>query len=333
MRAPGFWWREKAGPMATLLSPIGAVIGAVTANRMTRSGADAGIPVICIGNPTAGGAGKTPTAIHIARRLAAKGRRPAILTRGYGGKAVGPVQVDPQLHLSGEVGDEPLLLARAAPTYVARDRVLGARAAAMDGADILVMDDGFQNPALHKDLSILVIDGAVGTGNGLCLPAGPLRAPLAPQLERAQAMLVIGEGAAGERAANRAYAAGLKVLRGRLAPEAQVLSRLIGRRVLAYAGIGRPSKFFETLRGLGVTVSLPRSFPDHHVFTPSQAVELRLTAEREGLIMVTTEKDAARLSGSEAGRALLAASVVLPVRLVLEPHSVEALDRLIADRT
>lgn len=332
MQAPDFWWRREVGLKAALLRPLGALTGAATVLRMRRAGRDPGIPVICVGNPTAGGSGKTPTAIHLARHLTRQGRRPAILTRGYGGREKGPVQVDPTRHLSGDVGDEPLLLARAAPTYVSRDRVAGAAAAVADGADLLLMDDGFQNPALAKALSILVVDGAVGIGNGLCLPAGPLRAPLSPQLARAQALLVIGEGAAGERVAREGYEAGLKVLRGRLAPDAQTLAQLIGRRVLAFAGIGRPAKFFETLRSLGVLPAITRAFPDHHVFTGTEAVELRLQAEREGLLLVTTEKDAARLAGSDAGRTLLSACMVLPVRLALEPQSAAALDALIAER-
>ncbi|MCS0494905.1 tetraacyldisaccharide 4'-kinase [Ancylobacter mangrovi] len=330
MQAPDFWWRRERSTMAKLLSPLGTVLGALTLARMRGTGASVGLPVVCIGNPTVGGAGKTPTAIHLARRLARQGRRPAILTRGYGGREHGPVQVDPAHHHAEDVGDEPLLLARAAPTYVARDRIAGALTAVQDSADILLMDDGFQNPALAKSLSILVVDAGVGVGNGLCVPAGPLRAPLGPQLARAQALLVLGEGAPGERVAREGYAAGLVVLRGRLAPEAQAVARLFGRRVLAYAGIGRPGKFFETLKSLGVLPVVTREFPDHHVFTAAEAAELRQQAEEEDLLLVTTEKDAVRLAGSEAGEGLLEASEVLPVRLALEPHSAKALDRMLA---
>ncbi|QIB33804.1 tetraacyldisaccharide 4'-kinase [Ancylobacter pratisalsi] len=333
MQAPDFWWRRERSTTAKLLSPLGTMVGALTLARMRGTGTAVGLPVICIGNPTVGGAGKTPTVIHLARRLAQQGRRPAILTRGYGGSERGPVQVDPARHHAGDVGDEPLLLARAAPTYVARDRLAGALTAAQDTADILLMDDGFQNPALAKELSILVVDAGVGVGNGLCLPAGPLRAPLAPQFAHAQALLVLGEGAPGERVARDGYAAGLVVLRGRLAPEAQAVARLFGRRVLAYAGIGRPAKFFETLRSLGVLPVVTRDFPDHHVFTAAEIAELRRQADAEDLLLVTTEKDAVRLAGSQMGRELLAASDVLPVRLSLEPHSAKALDRMLAGVT
>lgn len=330
MQAPGFWWRREPSLVAKLLAPLGALVGSATLARMRRSGTEVGLPVICVGNPTVGGAGKTPTVIEIARRLSLRGLKPAILTRGYGGRLSGPLRVDPLLHGADEVGDEPLLLARGAPTFVARDRLAGAQAAAQAGADVLIMDDGFQSPALAKSLSILVVDAGVGVGNGLCLPAGPLRAPLAPQLERAQALLVIGEGAPGERAARDGYAAGVVVLRGRLAPEAQAVARLLGKRVLAYAGIGRPAKFFETLRTLGVLPVVTRAFPDHHVYTASEVEELLVQAEENDLLLVTTEKDAMRLAGSEVGQPLIDVSDVLPVRMALEPQSAKSLERMLA---
>lgn len=330
MQAPEFWWRRERSLAARLLSPLGAAVGGLTLARLSRTGTPVGVPVICVGNPTVGGAGKTPTVIELARRLIARHQAPAIVTRGYGGSERGPVRVDPDLHTATAVGDEPLLLARSAPTYVARDRLLGAQMAAQSGADLLLMDDGFQNPALAKTLSILVVDAGVGVGNGLCLPAGPLRAPLRPQLDRAQALLVIGEGAPGERVAREGYAAGISVLRGRLAPQAEAVARLLGRRVLAYAGIGRPAKFFETLRSLGVLTVVTRAFPDHHVYTAAEIAELQHQAAREDLLLVTTEKDAARLAGSSAGRGLLDMSDVLPVRLAIEPNSGKTLDRLIS---
>src|SRR5262245_48992778 len=199
MRDPAFWWRP-AGVAAALLSPIGAIYGVVAGARMTRPGRRAGVPVICIGNLTLGGAGKTPAAICAAQILIDAGHKPFVLSRGYGGTLEGPVQVDPKRHPAAEVGDEPLLLARAAPTVVARDRVAGAEAARAAGAGSIVMDDGFQSPNLHKDLSVLVVDGRRGIGNARVFPAGPLRAPLDAQLRRAGAMLVIGTGAAGDAA-------------------------------------------------------------------------------------------------------------------------------------
>lgn len=330
MRAPDFWWRRERSTLAALLSPLGAALGAATLARMRRPGVEVGIPVVCVGNPTVGGAGKTPAVIAIAKRLMAKGLQPAILSRGYGGRLKGPVKVDSLLHSAEDVGDEPLLHARAAPTFVARDRLAGAQMAAQADADILIMDDGFQNPTLAKALSILVVDAGVGVGNGLCLPAGPLRAPLAPQLERAQALLVVGEGAPGERVARDGYAAGVVVLRGRLAPDAQAVARLFGKRVLAYAGIGRPAKFFDTLRALGMLPVVTRAFPDHHVYTQAEIAELRAQAEEDDLLLVTTEKDAMRLAGSDIGQELLGVSDVLPVRMALEPQSARALDRMLA---
>ncbi len=314
MREPSFWWRP-AGLNSGLLSPLAAVYGAVAASRMSRPGRDAGVPVICVGNPTLGGAGKTPAAIAVAQMLAAAGRRPFLLSRGYGGALAGPVRVDPARHRSADVGDEPLLLARFAPTIVARDRAAGADAARAAGADSIVMDDGFQNPGLHKDRSILVVDRRRGIGNGMVFPAGPLRVPLESQLRRAQALLLVGAGTAGDAVAARAQAQGLPVFHGRLEPDAQALAALQGRRVLAFAGIGDPGKFFATLREAGIDVGAEVSFPDHHRYRRIEARDLIERAEREGLILVTTEKDMARLAGQDDLAALTAVARGLPVTL------------------
>ncbi|MBS7539649.1 tetraacyldisaccharide 4'-kinase [Ancylobacter lacus] len=329
MRAPGFWWQSEPAGLARLLAPLGWLGGAVATHRLTRPGLDPGVPVVCVGNPTVGGAGKTPTALTVAQRLKALGRHPVFLTRGYGGRLPGPVLVTPA-HRAVATGDEPLLLARVAPTVVARDRRAGAELAVAAQADVVVMDDGFQNPALAKALSILVVDAAVGVGNGLCLPAGPLRAPLAPQLARAQAVLLIGEGAAGEAVALAALGQGLAVLRGRLAPEAESAARLFGHRVAAFAGIGRPAKFFDTLRQIGATPVLARGFPDHHAYSVPEALELRRAADAGDLQLVTTEKDAVRLLGTPAGEILGPVLRLLPVRLVLERDSATRLDDLLA---
>ena len=200
MRAPAFWWRPRAGPWALLLAPLGAVYGGVTAWRMGRRGGKAGVPIVCIGNFVVGGAGKTPTAIAIARLLIAGGETPVFLSRGYGGSLSSssrPVRVDPARHTVSHVGDEPLLLARIAPTIVAARREWGARAAREAGASVVVMDDGLQNAALCKDLAIAVVDGASGIGNGLAIPAGPLRAPLGAQMRHIDALVVIGSGRGG----------------------------------------------------------------------------------------------------------------------------------------
>ena len=318
MREPAFWSRPP-GLAAALLSPLAAIYGAVAARRMAQPGRGAGIPVVCVGNLTVGGAGKTPTAIAVAELLIAAGARMSFLTRGYGGRLPGPVTVDPGQHRAADVGDEPLLLARLAPTVVARDRVAGAQAARQAGADAIVMDDGLQNPALTKDLSIVVIDGRRGTGNGLVIPAGPLRAPIEAQLDRADALLVIGEpvdvGSVLVQA--RAQARRLPVFHGRLEPDMQVLTALRSSPLLAFAGIGDPAKFFATLEQAGVEVRERQAFPDHHRYSRSEGEQLVARAARDGLRLVTTEKDWMRIAGERDHQALEAAALALPVRLVV----------------
>jgi tetraacyldisaccharide 4'-kinase len=319
MRAPGFWWR-KPGMAAVLLAPAGKLYGAVAARRLAASGVEAAIPVLCIGNPTLGGAGKTPTALAVARLLTDAGARPAFLSRGYGGRLAGPVQVDPQRHDADLVGDEPLLLARLALTIVARDRVAGAAAAAAAGAGIIVMDDGFQNPSLQKRRSLLVIDAGRGVGNGHIFPAGPLRAPLAAQLDRASALLIIGDGpghASLEVVQQAAAARHLPLFRGRLAPDPAAIAALRARPVLAFAGIGDPEKFFATLAAAGIAAPRRRTFPDHHRYSAAELKTLGAEAERLGLVPLTTEKDAVRLAGAAAG-ALRDRLTTLPVTLEVE---------------
>jgi tetraacyldisaccharide 4'-kinase len=314
MRDPAFWWRP-AGLTSGLLSPLAAVYGAIAAWRMAGPARDAGIPVICVGNPTLGGAGKTPTAIAMAKILDAAGRRPFMLSRGHGGALAGPVRVDPARHHATDVGDEPLLLAQVAPSIVSRDRAAGADAARGAGASAVVMDDGFQSPGLKKDRSILVVDGRRGIGNGKVFPAGPLRAPLRRQFDRAQAVLVIGSGVAGDRLATAAQAHGLPVFHGRLEPDTAALAALKGRPVLAFAGIGDPEKFFVTLREAAVEVRAAVAFPDHHRYRWNEARTLVERAGREGLVAVTTEKDRARLAGQDDVAALADAVRTLPVTL------------------
>ncbi len=314
MRDPAFWWRP-AGLAAGLLSPLATVYGAVAAWRMARPGQIGPEPVVCIGNLTLGGAGKTPTVLAVAQILGAAGREPYALSRGYGGTQTGSVRVDLAVHRAVDVGDEPLLLARFVPTVVARDRFAGAVTAGTLGAHSIVMDDGFQNPSLRKDLSILVVDGRRGIGNGRVFPAGPLRAPLDAQLRRADALLTIGPGVAGEAVSAAAQARGLRVFHGRLEPDAKALAGLRGHPVLAFAGIGDPEKFFATLRDAGMDVRARLSFPDHHRFRRSEALNLVSRAEREGLLLVTTEKDLARLAGQDDLAALAGISRALPVTL------------------
>lgn len=292
MRPPGFWDAGPDHPAARLLSPLGAAYGALTARRMDRPGARAGCPVLCLGNFTLGGAGKTPAALALAAMLRARGRIPAFLSRGYGGRMAGPLRVDPAAHTAPEVGDEPLLLARVAPTVVSRDRVAGAALCRALGADAIVMDDGLQNPSLAKDFSLAVVDAGAGIGNGLVVPAGPLRAPLPRQWPHVAGLVLVGDGAPGAALAREADVRGLPVHRARLAPEG---ADLAGRRCLAFAGIGRPHKFFATLAEIGATVVAARPFPDHHPFRAGDLRALAAEAGRLGADLVTTEKDAVRL--------------------------------------
>jgi tetraacyldisaccharide 4'-kinase len=320
MRPPEFWRRR--GGTARLLAPLGEAyaLGARLRRRLTRP-ARAGLPVICIGNLVAGGAGKTPTALAVAERLAALGRRPAFLTRGYGGSETGPLLVDPARHDAGRVGDEALLLARRHPTVVARRRPAGAVLARSTGADVVVMDDGFQNPSLAKTLSLLVIDAEQGLGNGRVLPAGPLREPAAEGLARAQGVVLIGSA----DAELRRRLGGQEVLAARLEPLSE---NLAGQRVLAFAGIGRPEKFFATLAGLGAELVERRSFADHHRYRAAELAALRQAAAAADAALITTEKDWLRLAADERQ-----GIAMLPVRLVFaEPLRLDRLlQRALAD--
>jgi tetraacyldisaccharide 4'-kinase len=316
MREPAFWWRE-AGLAAGLLAPLAAVYGAVASARLAQRGARAGAPVICIGNLTVGGAGKTPLALTLARLLKAAGETPILLSRGYGGRLAGPLRVDPARHHAADVGDEPLLLARDAATFVARDRVKGARAAVAAGASVIVMDDGFQNPSLQKNFSVLVVDGRRGIGNGRVVPAGPLRAPLNAQLARAHALVVVGSPNRAAGVAAAAHVRGVPIFAAGLAPDAAVAAALAGSRVLAFAGIGDPQKFFATLAAAGVAAAATRSFPDHHRYSGAEASMLCAEADREGLMLVTTEKDLARMQGDSRVAALAARARALPITLTL----------------
>ena len=312
MRAPGFWWK-KPGIAAALLSPLADLYGAMAARRLTQAGTRADVPVICVGNPTVGGAGKTPTAIAIARLLISAGETPMFLTRGYGGRLAGPVMVDPA-HTAIQVGDEALLLARVAPTVVAEGRVSGARLAIDSGATVLVMDDGFQNPSLIKDLSLLVVDGR-SMGNGRVIPAGPLRAPLQPQLDRASALLVVGE--TDPVIETGAQARRIPVFHGKLEPEPDAVASLRARKVLAFAGIGHPEKFFATLEAAGIDAFVRRGFPDHHRYSAKEARALLREADQQNLDLLTTEKDLARMQGDNAVGTLATRARSLPVHMTI----------------
>jgi tetraacyldisaccharide 4'-kinase len=324
MREPAFWWRPGGG---TLLGPLASIYGWVAALRLRSAGRAAGVPIICLGNLTVGGAGKTPAALAVARLLLAAHERPFFLSRGYGGRLSGPVRVDPAVHSAAAVGDEPLLLARLAPTIVARDRFAGAVAARRGGASVIVMDDGFQNPTLAKDFAVLLVDGRRGVGNGRIIPAGPLRAPLQDQIMRAHALLVVGPEAGAAAVAACARRSGLPIFHARLQPDRETLAAIGGHKVLAFAGIADPDKFFATLAEAGIAVAERASFPDHHRFTADEADALIGRAESANLMLLTTEKDLARLAGDPAVAALAARASALPVRLVVEEH--EEFQRLV----
>ena len=264
MREPAFWWR-KAGLASGLLAPAAACYGAIAARRMARPGARARVPVLCVGNFTLGGTGKTPAVMRLAKMLQEAGERPFCLSRGYGGSLAGPKLVDIKTDRAAQVGDEALLLARVAPTIVARERVAGAQAAAAAGASVVIMDDGLQNASLAKDFTLAVVDGRRGLGNARVFPAGPLRAPLAAQLARTDALLVVGDGEGAREVT--AAAPGLPVFHGHLQPEPAAIAELKARNVFAFAGIGDPDKFFATASEAGIAVVERQPFPDHHRFT------------------------------------------------------------------
>ncbi|HXX50282.1 MAG TPA: tetraacyldisaccharide 4'-kinase [Xanthobacteraceae bacterium] len=300
------------------MTPLGAIYGAVAALRMRSPGNNVGVPVICVGNFTVGGAGKTPAAMVVAQILHAAHERPFFLSRGYGGRLAGPIRVNPALHRAADIGDEPMLLARLAPTIVARDRVAGAKFARFAGASVIVMDDGFQNPWLAKDLAILLIDGRRGIGNGHIIPAGPMRAPLGLQLDRARALIVVGTPERARAVLDRASRRGISVFHARLEPDRAVLAAIGRRKVLAFAGIADPEKFFETLTAAGIEIADRAGFPDHHRYSAAQAQDLIARAQAENLMLVTTEKDQMRLSGEPRLERLAVRASALPVKLVIE---------------
>jgi tetraacyldisaccharide 4'-kinase len=324
MREPGFWYRP-ASFKSHMLRPFGALYGAIAAQRLKRKGLDAGIPVLCIGNYHGGGAGKTPTVLALAGLLRELGETPVVLSRGYGGKLRGPVRVDPDRHSAADVGDEPLMLSRNVPVVVARDRAGGVALAKSLAATVILMDDGFQNPAVAKDASLIVIDGARAIGNGQVIPAGPLRAPLAVQIERTDALVVIGDGHGADAVATRVAALGKPVLRAQFRPDHGVLAQLVGKRVLAFAGIGDPLRFFNTLNAEGIEVVRGRTFADHHAFTRREIDALIAEAKRDGLKLVTTEKDFVRLSDG-------AAADIVPFAVTLAFDDAAGLRKFVSDR-
>jgi tetraacyldisaccharide 4'-kinase len=332
---PSWWYRADPAWQAQTLTPVAAIYGRIAAARLARaSGFDPAIPVICIGNFTAGGTGKTPWVARCVAMLAAEGQHAAVLSRGYGGKIASPHWVDAATDQSADVGDEPLLLARAAPVLVARDRAAGAKAVVDDprGFKVIVMDDGLQNPSVGKRLRIAVVDGVRGFGNGRVIPAGPLRAPLAAQFAVTDA-IVVNRGSDGEAPPTverlRDSFAG-PVIEASVVPAGET-AWLRTAPLLAYAGIGVPERFFGLLEQLGGLIVSRRQFADHHAFTAAEARALLAEARRRGAQLVTTAKDYVRLSKSDAALAELAAATkVLDIEMVFEPRDEERLRSLLA---
>lgn len=331
LEPPGWWYGSHPADRlkATLLAPAGFLYGtAVKARFALTEPYRSRLPVICIGNFTVGGAGKTPLALAVANMLRELGLSPAFLTRGYGGRLAGPNEVDPERHQAIDVGDEPLLLARAAPTFVSRNRREGAKAIEASGASVIIMDDGFQNPSLAKDLALIAVDGDLGLGNGRVFPAGPLRAPLAFQIARAQAAILIGRGANCAPPLRDV----LPLIKAEIQPAGDT-AWLRERPILAFSGIGHPEKFFKTLREMGAQLVGEQIFPDHHPFTEAEALSLMKSAAESSAQLVTTEKDWVRIppvSGPLGD--LKAAAHALLVRLAFDAQEEQTLRELLLSR-
>ena len=325
MNAPAHWARppDDPGLLARLLAPLSLIWRAATALRRRAARAErAPVPVLCIGNLIAGGSGKTPMVAALLRRLGGRGINAQVISRGHGGRLRGPHRVDAATDTARDVGDEPLMLAAAGPVWISRDRATGARAAAADGADLVILDDGYQNPQLVKDASIVMVDAVVGFGNARVIPAGPLREPVAEGLARADLVVLVGPQKDRARALEiwpdltgvaRVEASLMPLATGMIEP---------GDPVFAFAGIGYPDKFFATLRALGADLVGARAFPDHHRYQPAILRRMIAEALARNAMLVTTEKDAVRLPPG-----LRSEVVTLMVRL--EPEDWGPIDAVI----
>lgn len=315
MRPPTFWDAppDKPGLWARMLSPLGWLYAGLTAWRLRQGErVQVGVPVICVGNVNAGGTGKTPTVIALMQILSDMGKTAHVVSRGYGGSLDGPIQVDPRRHTADDVGDEPLLLAAFGTVWVSKDRAQGAKIAKNAGAEVILMDDGLQNPSLAKDLSLIIVDATRGFGNGRCIPAGPLREPVSAAMARADLVLSIGPDDSQANFTNT-WQSDIRLphLTGHLMP---LLTGMDweGLRCLAFAGIGHPEKFFRTLRDLGADIVETRALEDHQPLTQTILARLEKDAQAARAQLVTTEKDAVRLPQSYRMKVL-----TLPVRLII----------------
>ncbi len=338
MRAPDFWRND--GLAAKLLAPLGALYGLSVRARQARAKPyRSKAQVLCVGNLTAGGSGKTPVAMALARMLEGRGQTVVFLSRGYGGRLRGPVRVDPTSHSAADVGDEALLLASVAPTVVSRDRARGAALAESLGASVIVMDDGFQNFQLQKDVSVLVVDSETGFGNRRLIPAGPLREPVEQGLQRADAVVLMGEGTVAMISycppGPSLMCEGVVEIPSFHGPTFRAVLRpsapdgLNGRAVFAIAGIGRPEKFFGTLQAMGARIVGHKAFPDHHPYSAQEIEALKQEAANAGALLVTTEKDLVRIAANQRD-----GIVAVPVHAVFadDPNLGMMLDRLAGAR-
>ncbi len=325
---PPFWWKKRSW-QSLALYPVSLVYGHFAARAMRNAKrAPAGVPVLCVGNFTAGGAGKTPTVIALAKAAKSMGLMPGILSRGYGGSLDVTTIVDPHHHRARDVGDEPLLLAQEAMTVISRKRVDGAAALKKAGVDIIIMDDGFQSARIGIDYALLVIDGRRGIGNGLTLPAGPVRVPLKEQILHVTALLRVGSGDAPDRFVRQLSRAGKPVYEARVATSGD--GRFAGRRFLAFAGIADPDKFYESLEAEGGEIAIKRSFADHQHLEADEVADLLNDAEREGLALVTTAKDHVRLAGGHGlSETLREKAEVLDIEMTFDDPAIAT--RIVAD--
>lgn len=340
VREPAWWYADHPGPTARALAPLTRVWSWLAARRLSRVPTyRSALPVICVGNFTVGGTGKTPLVAHLVQLLQARGERPAVLTRGYGGRRHGPHRVVPGLDTAADVGDEPLLLARHAPVFVARDRAKGARTieanAGLAPATVIVMDDGLQNPSLAKDLVIAMVDGRRGAGNGLVMPAGPLRAPLDLQLGICDAIVLSMPRAGAATDASSRIADGFRstfkgpVLEATVEPAGDTTA-LSGLRVLALSGIANPGRFHALLSELGAIIIQRCEFPDHHVFSDADARGILTKADRADARIVTTEKDFVRLAGGKGAICELAErTLMVPIQVAITARDATRLAALV----